>query len=235
VTYERLRSAPVQWPAPDRGDDEGKDTAGRNPVRYLNDGVSQALRTHPDGSVPRLAFATPTGRAVFFPRPHLPAAELPDDDYPFVLNTGRLQHQWHTLTKTGKVARLNKLNPGPFIEVHPDDAAEHGIREGDAVAIASRRGRAVLPAMVSDRVRPGDCFAPFHWDDLFGEHLSINAVTNDAVDPTSLQPELKACAVCLTRVAAAEGTPEDRDEPAGVPARAAAPVPSLPGAGSTSG
>ncbi|MFE4785825.1 molybdopterin dinucleotide binding domain-containing protein, partial [Streptomyces sp. NPDC056716] len=86
-----------------------------------------------------------SGRAVFFGRPHIPAAEMPDDDYPFVLNTGRLQHQWHTLTKTGKVAKLNKLNPAPFVELHPEDADRLGIDEGDSVEVASRRGRAVLP------------------------------------------------------------------------------------------
>ncbi|MEK6441299.1 molybdopterin dinucleotide binding domain-containing protein [Pseudonocardia sp. T1-2H] len=101
------------------------------------------------------------------------------------------------------VAKLNTLDPGPFVEIHPVDAEAHGIGEGDSVAIASRRGRAVLPAVLSERVRPGNCFAPFHWNDLFGEHLAVNAVTNDAVDPLSFQPELKACAVSLTRVAAA--------------------------------
>ncbi|MFI6050821.1 molybdopterin-dependent oxidoreductase [Streptomyces violascens] len=191
VTYERLRTTPVQWPAPSA---EGPD---RNPIRYVNDGVSQTLLERADGSRPRLAFPTASGRAQFFARPHLPAAELPDDDYPFVLNTGRLQHQWHTLTKTGKVAKLNRLNPGPFVEVHPDDAAALGIAEGDPLELASRRGRAVLPAVVTDRVRPGDCFAPFHWNDLFGEYLSVNAVTNDAVDPVSFQPEFKVCAVAV--------------------------------------
>ncbi|MEW1824302.1 bifunctional nitrate reductase/sulfite reductase flavoprotein subunit alpha [Streptomyces sp. NPDC088196] len=182
VTYERLRSTPVQWPAAEDGPD-------RNPIRYVG------------GGEPR--FPTPSGRAVFHARPHMPAAELPDDDYPFVLNTGRLQHQWHTLTKTGKVAKLNKLNPGPFVELHPLDARELGIAEGDSVEVASRRGRAVLPAVVTDRVRPGGCFAPFHWNDLFGEYLSVNAVTSDAVDPVSFQPEFKVCAVSLTKVASA--------------------------------
>ncbi len=126
---------------------------------------------------------------------------MPDDDYPFALNTGRLQHQWHTLTKTGKVPKLNKLNPAPFVEVHPQDAERLGIAEGDSVEVASRRGRAVLPAVITDRVRPGCCFAPFHWNDLFGEYLSINAVTSDAVDPISFQPEFKLCAVTLAKVA----------------------------------
>ncbi|WP_433187679.1 molybdopterin-dependent oxidoreductase [Actinoallomurus sp. CA-150999] len=181
VTYQRLRETPVQWPAAPGGPD-------RNPIRYLDE----------DG---RPKFPTATGRAAFFPRPHLPAREMPDDDYPFALNTGRLQHQWHTLTKTGKVDKLNRLNPGPFIEVHPDDARALGIDDGDPVEVASRRGRAVLPAVVTDRVRPGCCFAPFHWNDLFGEYLSVNAVTNDAVDPLSFQPEFKVCAVSLTKAA----------------------------------
>lgn len=217
VSYERLRETPVQWPAPrpDGGD--------RNPIRYLNDGVSQTLLEREDGTRPRLVFPTATGRAQFFGRPHLPAAELPDDDYPFVLNTGRLQHQWHTLTKTGKVAKLNRLNPGPFVELHPEDAAAMDAEDGDHIEVASRRGRAVLPAVVTDRVRPGTCFAPFHWNDLAGEYLSINAVTNDAVDPVSYQPELKVCAVALRVVAA----PEPK-ETAPVPATADPAVPADP-------
>ncbi|MFD5987782.1 molybdopterin-dependent oxidoreductase [Streptomyces cyaneofuscatus] len=222
VSYERLRTTPVQWPAPTA---DGPD---RNPVRYLNDGVSQSLLERPDGTRPRLAFPTASGRARFFARPHLPAAELPDDDYPFVLNTGRLQHQWHTLTKTGKVAKLNRLNPGPFVEVHPEDAEALGVVEGDHLEVASRRGRAVLPTVVTDRVRPGTCFAPFHWNDLFGEYLSINAVTNDAVDPLSFQPEFKVCAVTLARTVAPvpAGRPDTRAETApGSPTPAPTPGP----------
>ncbi|MFD8233886.1 molybdopterin-dependent oxidoreductase [Streptomyces sp. NPDC059696] len=211
VSYERLRQTPVQWPA------AREDGPERNPVRYVGE---EGLR-----------FPTASGRAVFFARPHLPAAELPDDDYPFVLNTGRVQHQWHTLTKTGKVARLNKLNPGPFVELHPEDAAALGAGEGDLVEVASRRGRAVLPAVVTDRVRPGCCFAPFHWNDLFGEYLSINAVTSDAVDPLSFQPEFKACAVSLTRVAAPApqaGGPAGQARAVAPAPQAAAPAPEAP-------
>ncbi|PJE04101.1 MAG: reductase [Mycobacterium sp.] len=206
VSYERLRQTPVQWPCPPGS------PADRNPIRYLNDGVSQTRLVREDGRVPRLAFPTPHGRAVFFARPHLSPEEMPDNDYPFLLNTGRLPHQWHTLTKTGKVAKLKKLNPGPFVEIHPEDAARQRISDGDRVEIASRRGRAVLPAVVTDRVRPGNCFAPFHWNDTFGEYLSINAVTNDAVDPVSRQPEYKACAVTLTKVAGPTATTPQHPE-----------------------
>ncbi|MFE7762223.1 molybdopterin-dependent oxidoreductase [Streptomyces sp. NPDC057438] len=208
VSYERLRSGSVQWPAAE------EDGPARNPIRYARAGA--------DGE---LLFPTASGRAVFHARPHLPAAEMPDDDYPFVLNTGRLQHQWHTLTKTGRVAKLNKLNPGPFVEVHPRDARELGLGDGDCVEVASRRGRAVLPAVVSDRVLPGCVFAPFHWNDLFGEYLSINAVTSDAVDPLSFQPELKVCAVSLAKVAAPARTAAATGTvPGTVPPAAAAPT-----------
>ncbi|MFJ5229398.1 molybdopterin-dependent oxidoreductase [Kitasatospora sp. NPDC088391] len=203
ASYPRLRDTPVQWPA---ADPDGPD---RNPIRYLR----------PDGT---LHFPTPGGRAVFHPRPHLDPAELPDDDYPFVLNTGRLPHQWHTLTKTAKVAKLAKLNPSPFVEIHPEDAAALGLAEGDAVEVSSRRGRAVLPAKVTDRVRSGSCFAPFHWNDLFGEYLSVNAVTSDAVDPLSFQPELKYCAVALTKVPTPAAAAPESTAPEGATASRAA-------------
>ncbi|MBJ8348611.1 bifunctional nitrate reductase/sulfite reductase flavoprotein subunit alpha [Antrihabitans sp. YC2-6] len=195
ITYDRLRENPVQWPSPPG------DKVDRHPIRYLNDGVSQDLFVDDSGFTPRLAFATPTRRANFFARPHMEPFELPDDEYPWVLNTGRLQHQWHTMTKTGKVAKLNKLNPGPFVEINPEDAERLGLVEGDDIEVASRRGRAVLPAVVTDRVQPGSCFAPFHWNDEHGEYVTINAVTSDAVDAESLQPEFKVCAVTLRRVA----------------------------------
>lgn len=198
ASYQRLRQTPLQWPVPPAGEPGGD--ADRHPIRYLNDGVSQHLHVDDDGHQPRLAFATPSRRAVFVPRPHVDADELPDADYPIVLNTGRLQHQWHTMTKTGRVDKLNKLNAGPFVEVHPVDAVALELTEGQPVELASRRGRAVLPAVITDRVRPGNCFVPFHWNDEHGEYLTINALTNDAVDPESLQPEFKVCAISLRPV-----------------------------------
>ncbi|MCP3726376.1 bifunctional nitrate reductase/sulfite reductase flavoprotein subunit alpha [Paraburkholderia sp. CNPSo 3272] len=194
ASYAKLRETPLQWPiAPEAASD-------RNPLRYVNDGVSQTLRENVDGTRPRIAFATPHGKGVFFARPHVAPAELPDGTFPVVFNTGRLQHQWHTMTKTGKVPMLNKLNPGPFVEIHPEDAAALGIAAKDRVQVRSRRGRVVLPAVVTERVRPGNCFAPMHWSDVYGEELCVNAVTSDAVDPISQQPELKFCAVALSRV-----------------------------------
>ncbi|WP_375538969.1 molybdopterin dinucleotide binding domain-containing protein, partial [Pseudomonas frederiksbergensis] len=105
-----------------------------------------------------MVFPTERGEGIFLPRRHLPPAEMPNEDFPFVLNTGRLQHQWHTLTKTGKVATLNTLNPRPFVESQPQDVARFGIQDKDQVEVRSVRGRAVLPAVVTDRVREGNCF-----------------------------------------------------------------------------
>jgi sulfite reductase (NADPH) flavoprotein alpha-component len=194
ASYARLRETTLQWPCPPEKTDD------RNPIRYLNDGVSQHLKTEADGSRPRLVFPTASGKGIFWARPYLPPAELPSDDFPLVLNTGRLQHQWHTLTKTGKIPTLNKLNPSPFVELHPEDAEALGIRAKDCVEIRSRRGSAILPAVITDRVLPGNCFAPIHWNDVYGEQLAINAVTSDAIDPISLQPEMKFCAVSLKKV-----------------------------------
>lgn len=182
ASYARLRDTPVQWPCPPG------DNHARHPIRYR----------HGD----RLIFPTASGKAQFYPRPHLPAAEQPDAEYPMAFITGRLQHQWHTLTKTGKIATLNKLNPGPFVEIHPDDASRLHIQENSTVEIRSRRGRAVLPAVISPRIRPGTCFAPFHWSDVFGAELAVNAITHDATDAHSLQPGIKHCAVALAPITA---------------------------------
>ncbi len=179
ISYERLRQKSRQWPC-------APDVENGKALRYLT----------PENSI---HFPTASGKGQFHARPFLPPAELPDKDFPFALNTGRLAHQWHTLTKTGKVPALNKLNPGPFVEIHPEDAKALGIFAGALVKVASRRGFAIYPAVVSARVQPGNCFAPFHWNDLFGENLAVNAATSEAVDAISRQPEFKFCAVALTK------------------------------------
>ncbi|ANS74228.1 reductase [Paenibacillus yonginensis] len=199
--YVSLQEGPIQWPCGPHPEHPQR----RNPIRYR---FPQAQTQTQANKQQRLRFPTEHGRAVFWARPYLPPAELPDEDFPFVLNTGRVQHQWHTLTKTGKVAKLNKLNPGPFLEIHPEDARQLRIQEGNLVEIASRRGKALLPAVLTDRVQPGSCFAPIHWNDLYGSKLAINEVTLDAVDPVSLQPELKHCAVSLVKAETQPSAPD---------------------------
>lgn len=202
ASYERLKQTPLQWPCPPLNTPQGIND--RHPIRYLNDGISQPLFQTQDKQTPTLVFPTENGKANFFARPHLDPAEMPNDDFPFILNTGRVQHQWHTLTKTGKIPTLNKLNPAPFLEIHPEDAKRLQIIDKQPVEIRSKRGRAVLPALITERVMQGNCFAPFHWNDVFGKNLAINAVTSDAIDPLSQQPEFKVCAVqlCPTEVEA---------------------------------
>jgi sulfite reductase (NADPH) flavoprotein alpha-component len=154
-----------------------------------------------------LRFPTPSGRARFWPRHFLPNGEMPDEDFPFILTTGRMAHQWHTRTKTGKVSSLNKLNPGPFLEMNISDAVLLDARAGDRVRIVSRQGSAELPARPSLDIRPGCCWAPMHWNDLFGVGIAINEVTSENACPESHQPELKFCPVRL-EIVRAESTSE---------------------------
>ena len=194
ISYERLRQKSRQWPC-------APDTRVGLPIRYL---TSKNL----------IQFPTASGKGQFLARPFLSPAELPDKEFPFALNTGRLAHQWHTLTKTGKVPALNKLNPGPFVELHPEDAKALGVYAGALVQVSSRRGFAIYPAVLSTRVQPGNCFAPFHWNDEFGKNLAVNAATSEAVDMISLQPEFKFCAVALTKAPAeleADFTPQQKN------------------------
>jgi ferredoxin-nitrate reductase len=147
-------------------------------------------------------FASPDGRAVFLPRDHREPRELPDHEFPFVLTTGRLYAHWHTLTRTAKADKLVRREPGPFVEVHPADAARLGVAAGDAVQISSRRGTVRLPARVSDGVPPGMVFVPFHWGDLFADGHAANYLTISAIGRVAKQPELKFCAVNLEKVPA---------------------------------
>ncbi|ARU95895.1 bifunctional nitrate reductase/sulfite reductase flavoprotein subunit alpha [Tatumella citrea] len=191
ISYARLHDSPVQWPSsPD-------DQQSRHPIRYLS---QEVIVTDKPAATPGIIFPTASGRAQFHCCLPVSPADPVDDDYPFVMNTGRLQHQWHTLTKTGRIPELNQLNPNPFVEIHPQDAQRLNIHPEQSVELRSRRGHAILPARISDRVLPGHCFAPFHWNDVFGENLSVNSLTGDAVDPVSLQPALKYCAVSLTPI-----------------------------------
>ena len=203
ISYEKLRQQSCQWPcAPDK-------KIGK-PIRYLVTGragspLPAAHKEDGTHGVTRpiaatIRFPTPSGKAQFLARPCLPPAELPDAVFPFILTNGRVAHQWHTLTKTGKVPALNKLNPGPFVEIHPGDAKALDVTEGTLVKVSSRQGFVILPAVVTARVRPGNCFAPIHWNDQFGENLAVNAATSEAVDAISLQPAFKFTAVALTRV-----------------------------------
>lgn len=110
---------------------------------------------------------------------------------PLRLNTGRVRDQWHTMTRTGKSARLGGHRPEPALELHPDDALQHGLQNGDIAQVDSDWGSSVLVVHLSESVRPGEAFVPMHWTAQVSRAGRINAAVNPAVDPVSGQPELK--------------------------------------------
>ncbi|MET9082045.1 molybdopterin oxidoreductase family protein [Streptomyces sp. NPDC004237] len=174
ISYRRLAEEQgVFWPCPA----EGPASAG-TPRLFLD------------------RFATDDGRARFAPVTHRPLAEEPDDEYPLLLTTGRVVSQYQSGAQTRRVAELNAAAPGPFVELHPRLAARLGAADGDPLAVASRRGRAVAPARITATIRPDTVFMPFHWP---GEGRA-NTLTNPALDPTSRMPEFKACAVRVETV-----------------------------------
>jgi formate dehydrogenase alpha subunit len=139
------------------------------------------------------------GRGKFHPVAFRPAAELPDDDYPLLLNTGRVLEQWHTRSMTGRIPALDRLAPEALVEIHPDDASAIGIEAGSRVRVSSRRGAVVARAAVTDRTPPGSVFLSFHYADA-----AANLLTNAALDPASRIPEYKVCAVRVERVGEGE-------------------------------
>ena len=185
LDYDSLRgrAGGAQWPARAEGD------GARGTERLFTDGV----------------FATGDGRARFHAVGQEAPADKLDAEYPFALITGRVKDQWHTRTRTGKVAKLNKSERGPFIEIHPADARAMSIRPGDALRAESRRGAFSGPARVSDDVPPGSVFAPFHWAQSWAADSTPNLAASEALDPRSKEPELKFAAVRLAKAEASGG------------------------------
>lgn len=139
---------------------------------------------------------TNDGKAQIWFFPYVDPPEMPDADYPFWLCTGRVLEHWHTGTMTRRVPQLSRAMPRAYVEVHPDDAAELGVGNGDKVGVESRRGRIDLPVWINGRGKPprGSVFVPF-----FDETRLINEVTLDAHCPISKEPDYKKCAVRLVR------------------------------------
>ncbi len=131
----------------------------------------------------------PRGRGKFHPVDHNPVAEMPDEDYPLILTTGRVLEHWHGGTIT-RHSWLDDLYPEALIEVNPSDAAHLGVRDHDAVRVTSRRGSIVLRCKVTQKTTPGVVFIPFHFAEA-----AANILTISAMDPQAKIPEYKACAV----------------------------------------
>jgi ferredoxin-nitrate reductase len=128
--------------------------------------------------------------------------EVPDEQYPFILTTGRLYGHWHTQTRTGRIDKIRQMHPNPFIEIHPKDAAKFGINNGDLVEVKSRRGSSKFPALVTEAIARGVLFVPMHWGTLWANNAEANALTHPESCPDSKQPELKACAVAIALILA---------------------------------
>jgi predicted molibdopterin-dependent oxidoreductase YjgC len=131
----------------------------------------------------------PRGRGRFIPLEFVPSVELPDDEYPFILTTGRVLEHWHGGTMT-RHSKLDDLYPEARAEIHPADAELHNLTDGQAVCVSSRRGSVALRLTVTEKSIPGVVFIPFHFAEA-----AANLLTIDALDPQAKIPEFKACAV----------------------------------------
>lgn len=173
LTYERLKAAgSVQWPVPSEN--------------------------HP--GTPRLfedkKFYTPSGKAQLLPGGDKNEADQLSEEYPLILTTGRIRDQWHTMTRTGKVNKLNKHIPKPFLEIHPEDAIAKGIKEGMPVVVQNERGEVRVNAVITDKIKKGVVFLPMHWGKILQNTFGrANNITSKLVDPTSKQPGFKYSAV----------------------------------------
>jgi len=167
ISFERIDSVGLQWPCLD------KEHPG---TRYLHEGTFKR------------------GKGKFHAVEFVAADELPDEDYPFVLTTGRQLYQFHTGTMTRKSAVINQVSPTGYVEIHPDDAARLEISSGENVEVITRRGKVTTPARVTGSIEKGWLFMPFHF-----RESPANMLTNDALDPTAKIPEFKVCAAAVNK------------------------------------
>jgi assimilatory nitrate reductase catalytic subunit len=170
ITWDRIDAAGgVQWPCP-----PGTPAVAGTPRLYA------------EGSFP-----TGNGRARLWCVAPEPVADAPNERFPFLLNTGRTVEHWHTRTKTGRVEILEHLAPEGWVELNPADAAALGVAPGQRVRLVSRRGLVEgVPVRVTETVRAGEVFMPFHYDEL-----CVNRLTVDEFDPISREPNYKQSAV----------------------------------------
>ncbi|MBD3609897.1 MAG: molybdopterin-dependent oxidoreductase [Gammaproteobacteria bacterium] len=143
-------------------------------------------------------FYTDSGKARFIPiQNHQPVNSV-TELYPLVLNTGRIRDQWHTMTRTGKAARLFRHINEPYAELHPDDALTYQVEEGSLILVKSKWGEIILRCRVSDAQRRGSIFVPMHWNDQFASLACVDTVVNPNTDPYSGQPEFKHTPVSIS-------------------------------------
>src|SRR5450830_1294497 len=136
-------------------------------------------------------YSHPDGKARFVATPPRGPAHLPDEEFPLTLNTGRVRDQWHTMTRTGKSARLADHVPESFVDMHPQDALRYGVREGGLARISSRWGAMVARVQHSGGIARGSVFVPIHWNSQNASDARVGALVNPVVDPVSGEPEFK--------------------------------------------
>ena len=134
------------------------------------------------------------GLGCFIPTRHVPSMELPDEDYPIIMMTGRILYHYNACAMTDKVEGLNEMAPDSFIELNTEDAEKLEVRDGDMVNVSSRRGKIQARAVVSEKTNPGECWMPFHY--IGG----ANWLTSDALDSISKTPEYKVCTVKVEKI-----------------------------------
>jgi formate dehydrogenase major subunit len=155
-------------------------------------------------------FPTPDKRALLVPVEYLPPDELPNDEYPFVLNTGRQMFHWHTGTMSRRARGLDSREPVPIVDINPEDAAELGVGEGDAVRVTSRRGSILIGARLSERQARGQIFIPMHF-----REAAANLLTNPQLDPYARIAAFKVSAVRVEPVnRPTEGRSAEEEVPA---------------------
>lgn len=144
------------------------------------------------------AFPTPDGRAEFVPVEFLPPSELPDAEYPFILNSGRQMYHWHTGTMTRRSEGLDAREPLPVVDMNVSDALALGVVEGETVRVTSRRGSILISVRISDRQAPGQIFIPMHY-----REAAVNLLTNPRLDPYAKIASFKVSAVRIETIPAA--------------------------------
>jgi ferredoxin-nitrate reductase len=145
-------------------------------------------------------FYTPSTKAIIHAVPDAITSEQPDKDFPLILTTGRVRDQWHTMSRTGKVSKLNKHIAQAYIEINPTNASLIGIKENDIVMVRSRRGEVRVKAKITTDIKKGVVFLPMHWGKILGSDLNrANNLTSELVDPISKEPDFKFCAVSVSK------------------------------------
>ncbi|HUK39002.1 MAG TPA: molybdopterin-dependent oxidoreductase, partial [Methanomicrobiales archaeon] len=143
-------------------------------------------------------FAHPDGLGVFTPLEWKAPAEVPDKEYPLILTTGRCIWQWHTGTMTRRSESLEREVPTGWVEINTEDAAALGVADGEMVKAKTRRGEIEIQAKVTDGIKKGETFIPFHYVEC-----AANMLTNNALDPVAKIPEFKACAIRIEKLGGA--------------------------------